>query len=104
SKATTEAPKGRCSGAAIEMSCFMTSIYLELRPNLAAPPFQGFLQSGLEPRACALGCPAGPLRGPWFRARNYLVPLGPLGGHKPHKSVKFSVLAGAGPEVSAFRF
>src|SRR5207245_1207404 len=46
------------------MSCFMTSIYLELRPNLAAPPFQGFLQSGLEPTACALGCPAGPLRVP----------------------------------------
>jgi len=48
----------------------MTSIYLGLRPNFPASPFQGFLQSGLEPRACALGCPAGPLWGPWFRDRN----------------------------------
>jgi len=26
--------------------CLMTSIYLGLRPNFPAPPFQGFLQSG----------------------------------------------------------
>ena len=33
----------------------MTSIYLELRPDLPAPPFQGYCNLDLEPRACALG-------------------------------------------------
>src|SRR5881392_131664 len=48
----------------------MTSIYLELRSNSLRRPFRAFRNLALEPRACALGCPAGPLRGPWFRARN----------------------------------
>ena len=48
----------------------MTSIYLELRSNSLRRPFRAFRNLDLEPRACALGCPAGPLRGPWFRARN----------------------------------
>src|SRR5438093_3188928 len=51
----------------------MTSIYLELRSNSLRRPFRAFRNLALEPRACALGCPAGPLRGPWFRARNYIA-------------------------------
>jgi len=56
----------------------MTSIYLELRSNSLRRPFRAFRNLDLEPRACALGCPAGPLRGPWFRARNQLATDLPL--------------------------
>src|SRR5207247_1519583 len=56
--------------APVPKSRLMTSIYLELRSNSLRRPFRAFRNLALEPRACALGCPAGPLRGPWFRARN----------------------------------
>src|SRR5947207_15505920 len=49
--------------------CLMTSIYLELIPNSLRRPFRAFRNLDLEPRARALGCPAGPLRGPWFRQK-----------------------------------
>src|SRR5207247_8796996 len=54
----------------------MTSIYLELETEPLRRPFRAFCDLDLEPRACALGCPAGPLRGPWFRARNQLTRQG----------------------------
>src|SRR5213083_3258357 len=69
STVTREAPKGRCSWSRHQRR-LMTSIYLELRSNSLRRPFRAFRNLDLEPRACALGCPAGPLRGPWFRARN----------------------------------
>jgi len=46
------------------------AIYLELQQNFAAPPFEGFRNVNREPRACALGFPAGPLRGPRSCDRN----------------------------------
>src|SRR5438876_10671401 len=44
----------------VPKTCLMTSIYLELRPNSLRRPFRAFRDLDLEPRACALGCPAGP--------------------------------------------
>src|SRR5438093_13618573 len=50
------------------MRCLMTSIYLELETEPLRRPFRAFCNLGPEPRACALGCPAGPLRGPYLSA------------------------------------
>src|SRR5438046_2944170 len=65
-------PEGAMQLVPVPKRRLMTSIYLELRSNSLRRPFRAFRNLDLEPRACALGCPAGPLRGPWFRARNYL--------------------------------
>src|SRR5881392_2235143 len=65
-------PEGARQLVPVPKRRLMTSIYLELRSNSLRRPFRAFRNLALEPRACALGCPAGPLRGPWFRARNYL--------------------------------
>src|SRR5207249_5840857 len=67
-------PEGAMQLVPVPKRRLMTSIYLELRSNSLRRPFRAFRNLDLEPRACALGCPAGPLRGPWFRARNYLEP------------------------------
>ena len=63
-------PEGAMQLVPVPKRRLMTSIYLELRSNSLRRPFRAFRNLALEPRACALGCPAGPLRGPWFRARN----------------------------------
>src|SRR5437870_11965315 len=78
------------------MSCFMTSIYLELRPNLAAPPFRAFcnlaLNPGLAPWAVLLD-PFGVLG---FAPE---TSLGHLGGHEVHRSVKFYMAGTAMTQV-----
>ncbi len=48
----------------------MANIYLEFETEPLPRPFRALCNLDLEPRACALGCPAGPLRGPWFCNRN----------------------------------
>src|SRR5213592_3226064 len=63
-------PEGAMQLVPVPKRFLMTSSYLELRSNSLRRPFRAFRNLALEPRACALGCPAGPLRGPWFRARN----------------------------------
>src|SRR5206468_8802302 len=63
-------PEGAMQLVPVLKRCLMTNIYLELIPNSLRRPFRAFRNLDLEPRARALGCPTGPLRGPWFRARN----------------------------------
>src|SRR5438128_5038451 len=63
-------PEGAMQLVPVPKRFLMTSSYLELRPNSLRRPFRAFRNPNFEPRARALGCPAGPLRGPWFRARN----------------------------------
>src|SRR5438034_6576266 len=63
-------PEGAMQLVPVPKRLLMTSIYLELRTKSLRRPFRAFRNLALEPRACALGCPAGPLRGSWFRARN----------------------------------
>ena len=75
-------PEGAMQLVPVPKRRLMTSIYLELRSNSLRRPFRAFRNLDLEPRACALGCPAGPLRGPWFRARNYSRGVDPLPGRK----------------------
>src|SRR5438034_6694530 len=62
-------PEGAMQLVPVPKRLLMTSIYLELRTKSLRRPFRAFRNLALEPRACALGCPAGPLRGPWFRDR-----------------------------------
>src|SRR5437660_5009914 len=62
-------PEGAMQLVPVPKRRLMTSIYLELRSNSLRRPFRAFRNLALEPRACTLGCPAGPLRGPWFRQK-----------------------------------
>src|SRR5438034_11081558 len=66
-------PEGAMQWVPVPKTCLMTSIYLEFRPNSLRRPFRAFRNLALAPRACALGCPAGPVRGPWVRARAWLA-------------------------------
>src|SRR5213593_2990518 len=49
---------------------WLTMSIHRVKATLPAPPFQAFYNLNIKPRACALGFPAGPLRGPEFRNRN----------------------------------
>src|SRR5881392_2316619 len=53
-------PEGAMQLVPVPKRRLMTSIYLELRSNSLRRPFRAFRNLDLEPRACALGCPAGP--------------------------------------------
>src|SRR5437762_10382951 len=53
----------------------MTSIYLELRSNSLRRPFRAFCNLDLEPRACALGCPAGQPRAQALRSEEHTSEL-----------------------------
>src|SRR5207248_5438234 len=80
-------PEGAMQLVPVPKRRLMTSIYLELRSNSLCRPFRAFRNLDLEPRACALGCPAGPLRGPWFRARNELGGILIYAGIGRHEAV-----------------